>query len=69
MSTENLTATQSEIDSRPETLRDSRGEDPPIVLTLEGFTKEFGSERAVADLTLSVHEGEVLTLLGPSGCG
>jgi iron(III) transport system ATP-binding protein len=39
------------------------------VLELEGITKEFGGEAAVDDLTLSVADGELLTLLGPSGCG
>lgn len=40
-----------------------------IVLEIDGVTKRFGSERAAADLSLSVREGELLTLLGPSGCG
>jgi iron(III) transport system ATP-binding protein len=39
------------------------------VLELDGVTRSFGPETAVDDLTLSVHEGELLTLLGPSGCG
>jgi iron(III) transport system ATP-binding protein len=39
------------------------------VLELEGLTREFGSETAVAGLSMSVSHGELLTLLGPSGCG
>jgi len=39
------------------------------VLSLEGLTREYGSETAVGDLDLDVKEGELLTLLGPSGCG
>jgi iron(III) transport system ATP-binding protein len=39
------------------------------VLELDGVTREFGRETAVRDLSLSVYEGELLTLLGPSGCG
>lgn len=39
------------------------------VLKLDGVTKRFGSECAVEELSLSVREGELLTLLGPSGCG
>ena len=39
------------------------------VLELDGVTREFGHETAVRDLSLSVYEGELLTLLGPSGCG
>jgi len=43
--------------------------DGESVLELEGITREFGSETAVENLSLSVEEGELLTLLGPSGCG
>ncbi|KYH25417.1 trehalose/maltose import ATP-binding protein MalK [Halalkalicoccus paucihalophilus] len=39
------------------------------VLEIDGVTKRFGAECAVNDLSLSVREGELLTLLGPSGCG
>jgi iron(III) transport system ATP-binding protein len=46
--------------------RPSRGE--PI-LALDEITKRFGPETAVGDVSLSVYEGEILTLLGPSGCG
>ncbi|WP_232701678.1 ABC transporter ATP-binding protein [Halobacterium wangiae] len=42
---------------------------PPRVLELDGVTKEYGTETAVADLSLTVRDGELLTLLGPSGCG
>ncbi|MFW5955798.1 MAG: ABC transporter ATP-binding protein [Halorhabdus sp.] len=39
------------------------------VLELEGVTRQFGTETAVDGLSLSVRNGELLTLLGPSGCG
>ncbi|WP_136589985.1 ABC transporter ATP-binding protein [Salinigranum halophilum] len=39
------------------------------VLALEDLSKRFGSEPVIDDLSLSVTEGEILTLLGPSGCG
>jgi iron(III) transport system ATP-binding protein len=39
------------------------------VLELDGVSKSYGSERVIEDLSLSVYEGEILTLLGPSGCG
>ena len=39
------------------------------VLELEGVSRAFGSVRAVDRLSLSVREGEFVTLLGPSGCG
>jgi len=45
--------------------------DPPgePVLELERVERRFGAETAVDGLSLTVHEGELLTLLGPSGCG
>ena len=45
-------------------------EDPErTVLSVDGVSKDYGSEVAVDDLSLSVKDGELLTLLGPSGCG
>ncbi|WP_336025445.1 ABC transporter ATP-binding protein [Halobellus salinisoli] len=43
--------------------------DADVVLELDGLGKSYGSELVVQDLSLSVREGEILTLLGPSGCG
>jgi iron(III) transport system ATP-binding protein len=39
------------------------------VLELDGVSKRYGTESVIEDLSLSVEEGEILTLLGPSGCG
>jgi len=41
------------------------------LLTLENVTCRFSAQgtAAVANLSLAVHEGELLSLLGPSGCG
>jgi iron(III) transport system ATP-binding protein len=39
------------------------------MLELDGVTRSFGPETAVENFSLSVSEGELLTLLGPSGCG
>ncbi len=36
---------------------------------LNKLTKYFGRVCAVEDLTLTVHQGEFMTILGPSGCG
>jgi iron(III) transport system ATP-binding protein len=39
------------------------------MVELERLSKNFGSELAVNDISLSVAQGEFVTLLGPSGCG
>jgi spermidine/putrescine transport system ATP-binding protein len=40
-----------------------------IVVELSHVTKSFSGLAALQDFTLSVYDGEFLTLLGPSGCG
>ncbi len=42
---------------------------PETVLELDGVAKRYGSETIIPELSLSVRDGEILTLLGPSGCG
>ena len=42
---------------------------PPVVLQVEGLTKRYGAVMAVQNLSLAVHEGEVLGFLGPNGAG
>jgi len=39
------------------------------VIDIIGVTKAFGAETALEDISLSILDGEFLTLLGPSGCG
>ncbi len=36
---------------------------------LVSLTKDFGSVRAVDDVSLDIHDSEFLVLVGPSGCG
>jgi thiamine transport system ATP-binding protein len=38
-------------------------------VTLENITKTFGAVIALDQITLTIGEGELLTLVGPSGCG
>jgi putative spermidine/putrescine transport system ATP-binding protein len=42
---------------------------PEPALELQGLEKYFGTHRAVANIDLTVQQGEFVTLLGPSGCG
>ena len=39
------------------------------IIRLSGVSKGFGDLAVLDDISLSLREGEVLTLLGPSGCG
>ncbi len=39
------------------------------MIRFEGFSKSFGEQRAVSDLTLAVSPGEIVALLGPNGSG
>lgn len=39
------------------------------VVDLVGISKSFDGEAVLEDFTLSVEDGEFITLLGPSGCG
>src|SRR5699024_11636866 len=41
------------------------------MIRLEGLTKLFPVQRAnaVDELTMDIHEGEIVVLVGPSGCG
>ena len=41
----------------------------PGSVMLAGISKNYGEQRAVDDLSLTIQPGEFLSLLGPSGCG
>ncbi|MGA7836087.1 MAG: ABC transporter ATP-binding protein [Acidimicrobiales bacterium] len=45
----------------------SRGHGAPVVL--DHVVRQFGSNRALDGLSLSINPGEFMALLGPSGCG
>ncbi|MFC7236299.1 ABC transporter ATP-binding protein [Halosegnis marinus] len=64
MSSELRTPDRSDAEERE---RDP--EEGPAVLELDGVTKRYGDTTVIDDLSLTVREGELLTLLGPSGCG
>ena len=39
------------------------------VLTIEHLTKEYDGQTVLNDISLDVHEGEVIVIVGPSGSG
>ena len=41
----------------------------PYLLEMKNITKQFGSVKAVDDVTLQVEAGEVLSLCGENGSG
>jgi phosphate transport system ATP-binding protein len=41
----------------------------PERMRVEHLTIRYGGQAAVKDVSLSIHQGEVLALIGPSGCG
>ena len=41
----------------------------PVVLELKNITKSFGETKVLQGISLQIHEGEFVTLLGSSGCG
>lgn len=40
-----------------------------VVLEVKGITKDFGGLRALNEVNLNVHRGEILGLIGPNGSG
>jgi polar amino acid transport system ATP-binding protein len=41
----------------------------PVVLEVNGLTKQFGENTVLRDISFKVHKGETVCLLGPSGSG
>ena len=50
--------------SDPSTTRDSREK-----VTIRNVSRSYGSTQALADVSVSVAEGEFCCVVGPSGCG
>ncbi len=51
------------------TMRSGPDSSDASFLRLKGLEKSFGVQKVVANLRLSVRQGEFISLLGPSGCG
>lgn len=40
-----------------------------VIVKIDKVNKLYGDNHVVRNLNMVVHEGEFLTMLGPSGCG
>lgn len=58
----------SSAESLPETPAASEAE-RPVVLEVSGLSKSFGPNTVLRDISLKIHKGETVCLLGPSGSG
>jgi branched-chain amino acid transport system ATP-binding protein len=47
----------------------TRGEGKEVILELQGINVSYGNIAAVKDLSLTVHAGEIVTLIGSNGAG
>lgn len=45
------------------------GADRPVVLKVRSLGKSFGSLKVLEDITFSIREGELLSIVGPNGAG
>ena len=39
------------------------------MLTLKHINKSYGNRTILSDISLSIRKGEIVSILGPSGCG
>ena len=40
-----------------------------VILSVKDLTKSFGDVQVLKGIDLDVHKGEVIAIIGPSGCG
>ena len=56
-----MTVTETQVDAAPTS--------PQLVLEASGVTMRFGGLTAVDNVSMKVHEGEIVGLIGPNGAG
>ena len=62
---ERMKTAADSVSEAPATAADER----PVVLEVGGLSKNFGDHTVLRDVSLKVHKGETVCLLGPSGSG
>jgi ABC-2 type transport system ATP-binding protein len=59
-----------DADRAPDSIRDAAAAgDARVLLRVDGLTKRWGDEAALADVAFDVRSGEILGLIGPNGAG
>ena len=58
----------SRIASRPVTEEPAEGQDTPVI-SIAHMKKSFGDFHVLRDISIDVHKGEVISVIGPSGTG
>jgi len=59
----------AEAPLKPATTKLPSGGDGPPLLEVEGLHKQYGPKEVLRGVDLAVTRGEVVTILGPNGCG
>jgi ABC-type branched-subunit amino acid transport system ATPase component len=57
------------FDSRPSFIGQGLAQSTDVLLELKQVTKSFGGLHCINDLDIEVHQGEILSVIGPNGAG
>lgn len=50
-------------------VKKERDEEGSVILKVDSVTKNFGGVTAVSDVSLNIHQGEIVAVIGPNGAG